>query len=338
MSSGILTSVGPVAFADNCAGLRSPTSGPCLPVKNTFIHFEGLSQQSRGRTLRRCCTDPAEPVSLTLRSLSSDTDSTASVGLCSDTCSTTGPASENDLLEATVDFEANLDTPESTPRHARDPWVSPIVNTSLPSVPPMPTITASCPPFPSVAHAPPSPTSDSSEVSSLLSSSPSFTPASCTLLEAALNSLSAERSPAFLEGGFCFGFTLRLADEVGLGVDLTPVGSSSLLVQRVFQKGAIDAWNKQCFDGTAKRFKAIWPGDTIVSVNGKREPADMINECKSKMLLKLTVFRAVCDDGPCLGLMPTDCYWPSMQAYNVMFQSYDCEGERLHSCKKHITL
>jgi hypothetical protein len=27
-----------------------------------------------------------------------------------------------------------------------------------------------------------------------------------------------------------------------------------------------------------------------------------------------------------------------MQMYNVMFQSYDCEGERLHSCKKHITL
>lgn len=100
-------------------------------------------------------------------------------------------------------------------------------------------------------------------------------------------------------------------------------GRQGLLIQGVLQNGAVAAWNKQCCDGTSKRLKALWPGDTIVNVNGKVEHFEMIHECKTKMLLKLTVVRAVGDDGARLG---------------AMNQSRGYEGERLHSCKKPIAL
>lgn len=318
----------------SCSNVGSPSSGPSLPVKNTFIHFGGLHKQNRSRVLRRWRTDPGEPVDN-----------------ASDSGSTTEPAeSETDPLEPAMSALASLDfqgissqTPEHTPRYARDPWASP-VSSSAASEPPMsvvpqsPLVFATIPPQ-NVIGVPQSPvaTAPSSSVSSSLSSSP----ASSTYLNNAFNSLGGAPSSAstFLEGGFCFGFTLRLADEVGLGVDLAPRtdGTEALIIQGVLQKGAIAAWNKQCFDGTANRCKAIWPGDTIVSVNGKTQYSDMIQECETKMLQKLTVFRAVCDDGSCMGRIPTGCYWPSSQMGSMMFKSHGGEGQRLHSSKTPVT-
>jgi len=50
------------------------------------------------------------------------------------------------------------------------------------------------------------------------------------------------------------GFTVRLADEVCLGVDLVPhMGvNHALRIRSILQNGAIAAWNHQCFDGTSK--------------------------------------------------------------------------------------
>jgi len=166
------------------------------------------------------------------------------------------------------------------------------------------------------------------------SSSLSSSPVSSTHADAVSNSLSAGRQTQFLEGGYCFSFTLRLADDVGLGVDLVPCwdGSQALCIQEILQNGAVAAWNKQCFDGTMMRLKAVWPGDTIVAVNGKREYLDMVEECRNKMLLKLTVFRHD------RATVPTDSYWSSVQAGGFMVQSHGRECERLHSCKKPVLL
>jgi len=166
------------------------------------------------------------------------------------------------------------------------------------------------------------------------SSSLSSSPASSTYVDAASKLLSAGSQTQFLEGGYCFSFTLRLADDVGLGVDLVPSwnDSQALCIQEILQNGAVASWNKQCSQSSMMLLKAVWPGDTIVAVNGKREYLDMLDECKHKMLLKLTVFR---HDS---ATVPTDCYWSSVQAGGFMVKSHGCEGERLHSCKKPVLL
>lgn len=268
-----------------------------------------------------------------------------------------------------LDFEAiSSQTPEHTPRYARNPWASPVSSSAASEAPmsavpqsvmafadfrssligipqrdaPMSAAPQSLMPFADFSSQlvgiPQSPvTTKASSAASSLSSSP----VSSTYLDNAFNALGGQPSSASTlpKEGFCFGFTLRLADEVGLGVDLKPRidATEALVIQGVLQNGAIAAWNKQCFDGTSNRCKAIWPGDTIVSVNGKTEYSDMIQECKTKMLQKLQVFRAVCDDGSCMGRIPTDCFWPSPQMGGMMFNRLGSEGERLHSSKKPVT-
>jgi hypothetical protein len=93
--------------------------------------------------------------------------------------------------------------------------------------------------------------------------------------------------------GFYFSFTLRLADDVGLGIDLMPSLESkqSLVVRGILPNGALAAWNLQCFDGTMKQLKAVWPGDAIMEVNGKATCDDMLHQCRTSLLLKITVFR-----------------------------------------------
>jgi hypothetical protein len=152
------------------------------------------------------------------------------------------------------------------------------------------------------------------------------------------STLAASRQSAFLEGGYCFGFTLRLADDVGLGVDLAPgwQGSQGLTIQEVLQNGAVASWNKQCFISNKLRAKAVWPGDTIVSVNGKTEYLDMLHECQNNMLLKLTVFR---HDGTSTGATATDCSWARLD--NLARGLTVCQtkdGERLHSSKSPVVL
>lgn len=313
------------------SSVGSPTSGPSLPVKNTFIHFEGPCQQSSRRGLRRWRTDPEEPPQRVLSGMKSERASTASLAPSS-VGSTVEPASEADVLDATIGSLRVLDlegfnSPETTPRCVRDPWASSPQTSSPPQL--QATVTSPSSPFGTHVQASPVLTPLTSASSSLSSS-----PASSIYVDAATNLLSEGRRTQFLEGGYCFSFTLRLADDVGLGVDLVASwdGSQALCIQEILQNGAVAAWNKQCFDGTSMRLKAVWPGDTIVAVNGKMEYLDMLDECKHKMLLKLTVFR---HDS---AAVPTDCYWSSLQAGGFMVKNQGCEGERLHSCKKPVLL
>lgn len=111
-------------------------------------------------------------------------------------------------------------------------------------------------------------------------------------------------------GGCVFGFTLRLADGVELGLDVeheagTPGRIVGLRVVGVKNSGAIEAWNRQCMGGPAAG-KAVMPGDCIVAVNQATEPMAMLEECRSKQMLRLTVMRG--SDGADAILPPA--IWP----------------------------
>jgi len=92
-------------------------------------------------------------------------------------------------------------------------------------------------------------------------------------------------------GGCVFGFTLRLADGVALGLELDPASDGSgLEVMAVVADSAIASWNKQCRAGP-KASKEVRVGDKLVAVNNTTEAAVMELECRTKTMLKLTLVR-----------------------------------------------
>merc|ERR1719230_968314 len=94
------------------------------------------------------------------------------------------------------------------------------------------------------------------------------------------------------QGQRIFSFTLRNADGSDLGLNVSHhEDDKALRVEGVRPEGAVEAWNRQCVGSTASE-KAVLPGDRIVSVNGvSQDPAAMLEECRDKQLLKLTVLR-----------------------------------------------
>jgi len=95
-------------------------------------------------------------------------------------------------------------------------------------------------------------------------------------------------------GGVIFGFQLRRADGVPLGIDYqlvsSPDGVDSIVVTGIKSGSAIEAWNKQCSGGPGAG-KAVMPGDKITSVNCRTDVLDMIPELHSRTLLKLLISR-----------------------------------------------
>jgi len=95
----------------------------------------------------------------------------------------------------------------------------------------------------------------------------------------------------FEGGGSVFGFMLRRADGVDLGIDVTHNNDDKALhVQGVRPSGAIEAWNRLCSGGPAAG-KAVLAGDKIVQVNAADVPEAMLAECREKQLLRITVVR-----------------------------------------------
>lgn len=94
------------------------------------------------------------------------------------------------------------------------------------------------------------------------------------------------------QGQKIFSFTLRKADNTVLGLNVShQEEDKALRVEGVRPEGAVEAWNRQCVGSSASE-KAIIPGDRIISVNGVvNDPAKMLEECRDKQLLKLTVVR-----------------------------------------------
>lgn len=102
------------------------------------------------------------------------------------------------------------------------------------------------------------------------------------------------------EGGGCvFGFTLRRAEGVEVGLKVAHCdGDEALLINSIVPGGAIDAWNRQCVGGPAAG-KALTGGDRIVSVNSATNPEAMLAECRLKQILRFTVVRGNPDDIKC---------------------------------------
>mmetsp|Transcript_136147 Transcript_136147/g.236650 ORF Transcript_136147/g.236650 Transcript_136147/m.236650 type:complete len:580 (+) Transcript_136147:77-1816(+) len=95
----------------------------------------------------------------------------------------------------------------------------------------------------------------------------------------------------FENGSSIFTFTLRRADDVVLGLDVTHSDAENFLhVKGILTNGAIQAWNRQCSGGPAAG-KSVMAGDKIVRVNDAGDVQSMLKQCKEKQLLKITVVR-----------------------------------------------
>ncbi|CAL1138307.1 unnamed protein product [Cladocopium goreaui] len=102
------------------------------------------------------------------------------------------------------------------------------------------------------------------------------------------------RAGAGLVGGCgIFSFTLRKADGAELGLNVSHTSDDRCLcVEGIREGGAVEAWNRQCGVGTSFAEKAVFPGDRIISVNQIcYDPSKMLQECRDKQLLKLTIAR-----------------------------------------------
>ncbi|CAE7880045.1 unnamed protein product [Symbiodinium microadriaticum] len=89
-----------------------------------------------------------------------------------------------------------------------------------------------------------------------------------------------------------FSITLRKADDTELGLNVRPV-EKALLVEGILPDGAVEAFNRQCASSASR---VVCVGDRITSVNSvANDPEKMLEESKSKQLLKLTLSRG---DGP----------------------------------------
>jgi len=91
-------------------------------------------------------------------------------------------------------------------------------------------------------------------------------------------------------GGRRFGFTLRLTGEVRLGVKVDDSSCRRyLIVREILEGGAMAAWNGQCSQSSDRY---VLPGDYLVDINGASDCDGMIQECREKALLKMTIVRS----------------------------------------------
>ncbi|CAK8992087.1 unnamed protein product [Durusdinium trenchii] len=148
-------------------------------------------------------------------------------------------------------------------------------------------VSASTPPEVPPFHfaQPPAPLSLAEALSSSAPRNTALTPLSLASTLAAEAQLAQSWPPQV------FSMTLRKADGAQLGLDVKPLdGPKVLLVEGIRPDGAVEAWNRQCVGTNPER--AIIAGDQIVSVNSvSYEPDKMLEECRDKQLLKLTLVR-----------------------------------------------
>jgi len=86
-------------------------------------------------------------------------------------------------------------------------------------------------------------------------------------------------------------FTIRVADGAELGLLLDPssmASRSGLRVDGVKPGSALEAWNRQCGSSGAPE-KVLLRGDRIVRVNSATSAGEMLRECQSCRLLRLSV-------------------------------------------------
>eukprot|EP00397_Hematodinium_sp_SG-2012_P005779 GEMP01005802.1.p1 GENE.GEMP01005802.1~~GEMP01005802.1.p1 ORF type:complete len:271 (-),score=69.30 GEMP01005802.1:3104-3916(-) len=95
-----------------------------------------------------------------------------------------------------------------------------------------------------------------------------------------------------------FEVTLRKADNCMLGLEVNKDrrrGDGSVVVDRIFDDGAVAAWNRQCTD------RPIFVGDRIIGVNefvahaGFSSQQELLSECKRSRTLRLRIERDTTD-------------------------------------------
>lgn len=107
--------------------------------------------------------------------------------------------------------------------------------------------------------------------------------------------LSLYNAAGYNAKGFTtFNFTLRRADDVELGLTVSPTDDNKALrVEAIREEGAVESWNRQCANNFAHVEKSVKPGDMIVGVNSVTLDADgMLGQCKDKQLLKIAILRS----------------------------------------------
>lgn len=343
-----------------------------LPVKNTFVHFDDPSAGGMGaargrRSLRRCRTDPEEQVPWELPRVdpraAAGVDEGAAVpdDMYSELTHQHTPADPAPLgaRSSLPKLEALPETPScsgddstdisiygddstdiSTPEHSPRSWAPSTVSTSPDtSSTPLP---APCPYSPGASFQ--GSLAQERPRGAFMSPHPAMVPPTVPVFATPF-----VPAPDFFEGGFSFTFALRLADDCGLGLDVAAMrlGSPCLLVQQVLNHGGIYAWNRQCLENMSAPMRALRRGDAIVRVNQKTDCEGMLEECREKMLLKMTVVRMspACYPGVYDSVAG---YWPwagpgdaSIGPEVALPALHGCvmgEGERLHASKLPVAI
>jgi len=323
-----------------------------LPVKNTFIHFDTPKEEEKApavRPRRMLRATRSDPEAYGLPAVPSASKAEAEQGAKAAVCCM--PLDLSALKQRSTSGDDSTDvtstavhTPEHTPRH----WALSVGSTTSPDGVDLQSV------------------DQMSEVSSSMEASPGIeTPTLSAPSEASpgvpqpivgtCDAASSQSVPSAVpsdpfKAGFIFTFTLRLADNVGLGLDVARSSCDSYLtIQQILQHGAIEAWNRQCFDGGMVCMKVVMPGDLIVGINGASGCTAMLQECKDKYLLKVKVLRPYDESAASyssMGMGWDYCSWsqsymgfPSpMAAYCAQgsqlpnYANYT-DGDRLHSCK-----
>lgn len=94
------------------------------------------------------------------------------------------------------------------------------------------------------------------------------------------------------EASRVFFFTLRKADGTELGLNVSHShGDQVLTVDGIRQDGAVDAWNRLC-NQSATPERMVRNSDQIIRINDVYGSAEkMLEECRTKQLLKLWIVR-----------------------------------------------
>jgi len=286
-----------------------------LPVRNTFIHFGAKPVR---RNLCQGNSDPTPP---------SHRSKQEFMASCADTCSDTSSQVDGGRTRRNSEpiVVPNLgSTPEHSPRlaawslslaacsqrAARQPLVLSERLEVSPDTPKPPSVSLSLDQLVEREHLLQQPTPEKgtaytpAPLMAAQRATPEkasrYAPSSSPVLQSRFGSPSSSPSPnpaavsvGVLEGeGIFFSFTIRKADGGGLGLDIVPSDNNHfLLVNGLRGGGAIEAWNKRCVEAGGS-VRALGSGDMIVCVNEKSDVPGMIEEIKSKFLLKLFVVRA----------------------------------------------
>jgi len=289
-------------------------------VKNTFIDIDqqGNSLNERSRVLRKTRTDPDDEVRFLLPRLpcmapptcaphaevpaefEAEAEAEDEVEAEADGEVERGDAiSERDLEYASsestndcssvghADGEPCIHTPELTPRRPESPWGSGATPSSSSDTPPRYYSQAELQQHLEEHHRMASaawlpqwvPTTPTTRVPA--------TPTTRTAVEVAAASVT--QSPAGPPDQITF--TLRLASKGDLGVVWRSAEATSdgkLMVDRVITGSTLEAWNRRCSEGGSAAGKRVAPGAVLLAVNDQTTRQAMLDECKEKMLLKLT--------------------------------------------------